>query len=781
MDTELRRGFWLADRHVAPSQGEIAGSDGRQRVHPKAMDVLLCLAGAPGEIVARERIIEQVWNAAPASDVALTRCISELRHLLGDDPHRPSFIETVPGRGYRLVAPVSRQAATPGAQPAPWARGGGSGFIAELRRRKVFRVAAVYAVIAWLLIQIAETTFEPLGIPLWGQTLVIALLLLGFPIAVGMAWALELTPQGLVLDSTRSGTLASAHDRRARYLLLGSLALALGVFGYHLLTSTDRPATGSPPSGRVSEPPPVSANSIAVMPFVSIGKAVDDVYFADGLAEEMLGLLGELDELQVAARASSFYFRNKDADLAEISRRLGVRHMLEGSVRRVGDDVRVRAELVDATTGFGIWSETYDRKLEDVFALQDEIAEAIVEELQIVLSVKSARRLANRPTKSGEAIELYLRGRGLLRAATDQAALDAALNLFAAALARDPDFAEAHGGICATFLEKYNRSRATDDFRAGESACRQALTIRPLASGVHTDLGHLYRYSGQYAEAEQEFEAALAHDANDVEAAIGLARALAEQGRYEQAEAAFGRAVDLDPVYWGVRQALGGYYFSRGRFKDAIEQYRRVLEQMPDYANGYNNLGGAFYMLGRFDEAAAAFEHALELAPTKAGYSNLGSVQYYRGRFSDAVKMYRRAVTLAPEDHQLWGHLADAYQASPGQEQAALESYRTAIGLAEQSLKINAADAETMSTLAYYYANVGSPERARDLISQALKLAPDSVFVHYDTALVHARAGDVEPALRAVERAVELGYPAALLPVDPGLKLLAKIERFKQL
>jgi tetratricopeptide (TPR) repeat protein len=307
------------------------------------------------------------------------------------------------------------------------------------------------------------------------------------------------------------------------------------------------------------------------------------------------------------------------------------------------------------------------------------------------------------------------------------------------------------------------------------------LTISPLASGVHTDLGHLYRYSGRYAEAEQQVQAALSHDANDVEAAIGLARALAEQGRYEQAETAFAHAVDLDPVYWGVRQALGGYYFSRGRFEDAIDQYHRVLEQMPDYANGYNNLGGAFYMLGRFDKAAAAFEHALELAPTKAGYSNLGSVQYYRGRFGDAVKLYRQAIALAPDDHQLWGHLADAYLASPEQEQAALESYRTAIGLAEQSLKINATDAETMSTLAYYYASVGSPERARELTSQALKLAPDSVFVHYDTALVHARSGDVNPALRAIERAVELGYPAALLPVDPGLELLAGSNRFRQL
>lgn len=192
MDTELRRGFWLADRHVAPLHGEIAGQSGRQRVHPKAMEVLLCLARSPGKVVERQRLIEAVWNGAPASHVALTHCISELRHLLGDDPHRPTFIETVPKLGYRLLVPVTP---TQEQRPIPVTEsvGSGNGFIAELRRRKVFRVAAVYALLAWLIIQIAETTFDPLGIPLWGQTVVIVILLLGFPVAIAPAWALELT------------------------------------------------------------------------------------------------------------------------------------------------------------------------------------------------------------------------------------------------------------------------------------------------------------------------------------------------------------------------------------------------------------------------------------------------------------------------------------------------------------------------------------------------------------------------------------------------------------
>lgn len=784
MRTGLQHGFRLGDRLILPLQGRIIGPAGPRHVPPKAIEVLLCLAEAPGEMVTRERIVQRVWGRSAAGE-SLTHCISELRHHLGDDPHRPRYIETVPRRGYRLVAAVEPAPVSPLPEssrptdtlPPSRQKSVVLGFIDELRRRKVLRVGAVYAVVAWLIIQVTGEMLKPFGIPPWAHTLVIVLLLLGFPAALLLAWALELTPQGLVLDADGRHRTASP-GKRVDYVVVGTLLVAVAVLGWHMTTRDERltptVTTAGAGLGMIGAP----ANSIAVMPFVSIGSGIQDAYFADGLAEELLGLLGKLEELKVAARTSSFYFRNKDVGLDEISKRLGVRHILEGSVRREGNNVRVRAELVDADTGFNVWSATYDRELEDIFAIQDDIASAVVDELKLVLSVESEAQLARRPTDDVRAYDLYLRAQGLRRAAGSTAALDEALAIFDEALALDPGFASAHAGVCLAYLEKYERSAAQRSYDAAEQACQRALEFKGTAAEVHTALGTLYLTSGEYHKAGSEFDRAIELDERSVDAARGLAQTLAELHRFDEAEEAFRHAIALEPGYWATYESVGGFYFSRGRYGEAADAYRRLTTLRPEYADGFSHHGAAQHAQGDFKAAAAAYRHSLELAPTREAYSNTGTMYFYLGRLDAAADMYRKAAELAPEDHRLWGNLADAYFADEGRKQEALEAYRIAIRLAEARLEVNPADLETLSPLAHYYANTGQPERALRLLEQALELAPEFMYVHYEAALVHAQLGNTEQALRAIEKAVELGYLPALLPADPGLRSLANETRF---
>ncbi|MGH8495475.1 MAG: tetratricopeptide repeat protein, partial [Gammaproteobacteria bacterium] len=665
-------------------------------------------------------------------------------------------------------------------QQATRKNGGAPGFIDELRRRKVPRVGAVYAVVAWLIMQVAEVTFAPLGIPPWGQTLVIVLLLIGFPAALVMAWTLEMTPQGLVVDADGvQGT--GAPGRPIDYLLVGVVLLAFSALAWHIMTRDE-----STPATVASADPALSgagapANSIAVMPFVSIGKDVQNAYFADGLADELLGLLGKLDELQVAARTSSFYFRNKDVGLPEISKRLGVRHILEGTVRRDGNDVRVRAELVDTSSGFNVWSATYDRKLEDIFVIQNDIATAVVDELKLVLSVESEAKLAARPTDDVRAYDLYLRAQGLRRGAGNTETLDEALDVYTQALAIDPAFAAAHAGVCLAYLDKYERSAAVSNFEAAERACQQALEYKGSAAEVHTALGRLYLTSGEYEKAQQEFGNAIDLDPRSVDAFRGLAESLNALNRFDEAEEAFRRAIALEPGYWAAYESLASFLFFRGRFAEAVDGYRRLTTLLPEYADGFNALGAAYHFQGDFKAAAAAYKHSLELQPTREAYSNMGTMYFYLGDLDAAADMYREAVELAPEDHRLWGNLADAYNAAEGRESEALDAYRTAIRLAEAQLEVNPANVATLSPLAHYYANIGEADRARELIQQALALAPGDIYVRYDEALVYARLGETERALSAIEKAVGAGYLPSLLPFDPGLRALAGEERFQRL
>ncbi|HRO88185.1 MAG TPA: hypothetical protein PLH21_09190, partial [Chiayiivirga sp.] len=273
---------------------------------------------------------------------------------------------------------------------------------AELQRRNVFRVGAAYLVVAWLLVEISDTTFPRLGLPEWTVTFVIALLLLGLPVALFLAWAYELTPEGVkpTRDVQLHESITRVTGRKLDLSIIAVLLVALGWFAW------DKFGVGP------QAPPPAAAGqaeaSIAVLPFTDMSAAGDQEYFGDGLAEEILNLLAGVRELKVSGRTSSFSFKGKDVPIPEIGRALGVAHILEGSVRKSGDRVRITAQLVKAEDGFHLWSETFDRQMEDIFAIQDEIADAIANALQLTLvgEITGAGDLA--------AYDLYLQARPLV-------------------------------------------------------------------------------------------------------------------------------------------------------------------------------------------------------------------------------------------------------------------------------------------------------------------------------------------------------------------------------
>ncbi|MCH7508971.1 MAG: hypothetical protein IIB68_03930 [Proteobacteria bacterium] len=348
----------------------------------------------------------------------------------------------------------------------------GDSFFTELRRRNVLRVAFVYLVAAWLILQVADLIVPILNLPEWSSKLIFLLLILGFPISLILAWAFEMTPEGLKKekDVDRSQSITSQTGRRIDFVIIGSLVLAL-VYSIYF---KDPDAADS----AVPVPAQDGTHSIAVLPLVNMSSDPETDYFSDGLAEELLNLLAKVDSLRVAARTSSFAYKGSDQNIQKIGEELGVGHILEGSVRRAGNRVRITTQLINVADGFHLWSETYDRELTDIFALQDEIAAAVVKALRIELLDEeiAPERVAIDPA----AYDLFLRARGELNE-NDAGALERAADYLQRAIEREPGYVAAMALLGSTYLDmdEYGSLSITESLRLSGPLIEKALELDP--------------------------------------------------------------------------------------------------------------------------------------------------------------------------------------------------------------------------------------------------------------------------------------------------------------
>ncbi len=439
-------------------------------------------------------------------------------------------------------------------------------FFAELKRRKVYSVAVGYAVIAWLLIQIVTQVFPPFEIPNWAQRLVIVTIVLGFPIALVLAWVYDFTRQGI----KRTDELE--------------------------------------PDTRVDTAGPINSaeKSIAVLPFNDLSPAKDHAYFGEGIAEELLGALAKVDGLRVAARRSSFWFKDKEAELTEIATKLNVEHVLEGSVRRDGNRVRITAELIDACDGFTIWSETYEREIRGIFALQDEITRSIVDTLKLKLAISLPP-----VSRSTDAYDAYLEGLFYSDRGTEPE-LRKSLEFFQQALEKDPKFSRAWTGTAKAWLW------LADAF------------VPPLEG---------------YAKVREAAVRALQLNDQEAEAHVYLA----ESKRIldwdlEGAEAEFNRAVEIEPNSTPSNYFIAAFHAARGDRDKALTYLQRTSKIDPA-SLWVNNFACELYRyFGLYDEAMVAGERALQLDPTFAHYGEPALAALYRemGRFDDAIALYKK-------------------------------------------------------------------------------------------------------------------------------------------
>ncbi|HVP68348.1 MAG TPA: tetratricopeptide repeat protein [Anaeromyxobacteraceae bacterium] len=545
-------------------------------------------------------------------------------------------------------------------------------WLEELRRRRVFRVLIGYGIASFAILQVVEPVMHGLHLPEWVLSIVVVALGIGFPLAVTLAWAFDLTSSGIERTRAAGGGVPQGPRLALLLLGLGGIAAAPGLLYYFVWRDGSAPvrlslvAAGAAlvaggaalffrPGRRSAPPPPGPAPrepqgpSVAVLPFADMSPAKDQDFFCDGIAEEILNALCGVSGLRVAARSSSFQFKGRSVDSREASRFLGVSTLLEGSVRKAGDTVRVAAQLVSGADGYQIWSASFDRGLEDIFAIQEEIAQAVVRALKLQLSPGEETRLRRPGTKNLQAYEMYLKGRQFLMSHAESG-FRFARQMFRGAIELDPGYAQAHAGLadtCFMSLQWHIEEARAEEFRAeGLRASEEALRIDPdLAEGL-----------------------------------VARANMLSLVGRGEDAERDFLRATELNPALPDARYFYARFLWPAGRLEEAVRQFEEAVRLNPDDYASFALLVTLHHGAGEEDKARdaarrtnAAVERRLRLTPddVRALYMGAGADLRYGDR-ARGFERLARALDLMPNDFSTLYNVACGY-AQAGESEKALD------------------------------------------------------------------------------------------------------------
>ena len=548
-------GFLLGDQHIEPARCAIQTTEGEIRIEPRVMDVLMLLVTHAGQVVTREEFIKSVWGGTFVTDEVLSRCVYRIRQALGDNPKQPRFIETVPKRGYRLIAPVRKNVATaeevtasaqdtlPDSAITQQMRSvtGGRGLA---KRRRLYWIAPVAAVCALVIVYLVRHASTP-----------------------------QEAYTAIVHDNGENN-LASVHPTAIQ-----------------------------------------NRDSIAVLPFVNMSQDPEHDYVSDGLTEELIGLLAKVPHLKVVARTSTFMFKGKGEDVRRIAELLGVNNVLEGSVRIAGNHIRVATQLIDANTGYHIWAETLDLEFKDIFTVQEKIASAIVRALKVSLETGDAvQGITGReaPTADMIAYRFYLQGlyhwkrRG-------ESSIRKSIDLFRAAIERDPTFAQPYQALATAYLVLpfYSRESSATAFEQAAAAANNALKLEPSLGKAHGVLAFISLKRWDWSTAERQFQLALATEPNDPTIHQWYSEFLSYVGYLDASTTEALRARELDPVSPVVNDRLGVTYLWSGEYELAAEQFQTATElglSRDAYDQAY-----ALLLLhdGQIDEAVSLYEKIL--------------------------------------------------------------------------------------------------------------------------------------------------------------------------
>ena len=513
-------------------------------------------------------------------------------------------------------------------------------FFSELKRRNVYKVAVAYVVVSWLLIQASSIFFPAFDAPPWVMKIIIIVVIFGFPVALIFSWAFAITSEGIKLESEiqASKSITRRTGRKIVALTIALAVVAAGLFVYQLVRSKSD-ASNLPTTATIAN------KSIAVLPFDNLSRDPDNAYFCEGVQDEILTRLAKVADLKVISRTSTQHFKSTPDNLPQIAKQLGVAHILEGSVQKASDQVRVNVQLINALTDAHLWAETYDRKLTDIFAVESEISKTIADTLQAKLTGSEKISIAKVPTANTEAYELYLKGRFFWNKRTG-ADLKRAIDYFNQAIAKDPNYALAYAGLADsyTLLSVFSAASPQDSIPQARVAAKKALELDNTLAEAHASSGRILSgYDYDFERAIAEFERAIQLNPNYATSYHWISNGpLTARGEFDRAITEGKRAVELDPLSMIDNADLGQIYFYARRYDEAISQVGKAIEIDPHSYIAHYYLGQIYQLQGHLTEAIAEYQKAVELDDDPQALAFLGQAQARIGQHDKAQKILSR-------------------------------------------------------------------------------------------------------------------------------------------
>jgi len=677
-------------------------------------------------------------------------------------------------------------------------------FFAEMKRRNVYKVAVAYAIVGWLLVQVATQVFPFFEIPNWAVRLIVLAIVIGFPIALVLAWAFELTPEGL----KRTEDVDVALQKRGRshawiYVVVLGAVLSLGLFFFGRYTARDN---ATPGQSEVVTGSSIPQKSIAVLPFENLSDDKNAAYFADGIQDEILTKLASIADLKVISRTSTAKYKSKPEDLKTVSQQLGVATVLEGSVQKAGDKVRVNVQLIDARADSHLWAKSYDRDMKDVFAVESEVAQEIADSLQAKLSPAEASTLATAPTKDTAAYDLFLKGEfeeRLADSSLEAESFDRAAAWYRQAIARDPSFALAMARLVQNRIQRhwFIEQMSEAELAQVRSVAERAVALAPNLAQVHVALGQFY-YHGhrQYEQALAEFERALQLQPNASTALEYSGYVHRRQGQWERCQDELKRALDQDPRNASIAANFANTYLPLRMWKEAERTARHALEIDPHTADGMRTLLGSILNgRGNINEA----RRVLATFPAENKIlvnSNFGDVRDMTGDrayvfvlardFEAALKVWEAAGNTAVDERRRLSARV-AIRVLGGDLIGAQAEAEKARQLLEERLRELPNDISSMTKLSWVYLALKRHSDATKLTRQAANLLPpekDAVVGNIllaGLAEMEAHTGTTADAIAILRRL--LSVPAgevvsiARLKIDPVWDPIRNDPGFQQL
>ncbi|UCH63644.1 MAG: tetratricopeptide repeat protein [Fidelibacterota bacterium] len=629
-------------------------------------------------------------------------------------------------------------------------------FFAELKRRRVFRVAVVYAGVAFIISEIVGNTFSYLGIPDWFGTAVIVLLILGFPIAIALAWAFDITEKGVVRTKAKK---EATEARGAPHIIIGNKTLA--AIAVLAIIAAAWSWWGRPT-------PSVPDKSIAVLPFANYSEEEGD-WFSDGMTDDIITHLTKIGDLKVISRTSTILYKDSPKSLRVIAEELGVSNILEGSVRRANSRVRITSQLIDARTDEHLWAETYDRDLTDIFAIQSDVARNIAAALKAMLSPEERQRIEERPTESTAAYDYYLRAIEYERQSEERKALEIASDLYQKAVAIDPGFAQAYArlGRNHAFMYWYGYDRSSQRLVMARDAVDQALSIESDDPVVRTANGYYYYHgSRDYARALEEFYFAQRMEPGNGLHAENIAYIQRRLGKCEEALANLKTALEYDPRSSRLTQELGHTYYVL-RLHDLAEQsFDRAIVLTPDNSHPYFYKAWLqVYRSGNTESARQVLAEGIRLADPNLLLWTLVEFDIEDGHYSNALDR----LTAIPEDvweGQWYFTPKEAYVGwilkLMGEQAEARRHFENASALLEGKVRESPNDERIHAASGRVYAHLGLADEAIREGRQAVDLMPVSLDALHgpwyieDLAEIYTIVGEHDEALNLLEQLLEI-------------------------